>query len=237
MPLRPAAFRYPRFFATKNRTQFLAYVAAFEPLSMTDLCALVEAKRNAVLVRFHGLERHGIVIRFKGRGAGEKPTKWLVALNRGYPAFEQVRRLLDELNKRIALPAAPIAKRRDRIPSVKVAAADAEAILGPRIQRRSMILLGVLGAADVMQLKECWRSDYSPTWHSMDALVRTGILKRDTRTSVARLTINPKLECRRQFVALLRALAQLNKEYAGLAEHARDNRPYLRKETANRVRP
>lgn len=50
----------------------------------------------------------------------------------------------------------------------------------------------------------------------MDALVRTGILERDTRTSVARPTINPKLQCGRQFVALLRTLAKLNKEYPGL---------------------
>ncbi len=232
MALRRAARRYPRFFVTKNRTQFLAYVAAYEPVSMADLSALLEARRSAVLVRFRSLERHGVVIRFKSGRVNGNSVKWLVALNRGHPASHEIRELLYELNRRIPLPDIRIEKRRDRIRSVRVRPQDGEAMLGRRIQRRSLVLLGVLGAADATLLKETWRSDLSPTWLSMNALVRAGILKRDPRTSVARLTISPRLVARRQFISLLRALAELNDEYEGFAEHARDDRSYLRKRRA-----
>jgi hypothetical protein len=230
MALRRAASLYPRLFATKNRTQFLAYAAAYEPISIADLGVLVEARRNAVWARFIGLEKQGILLRFKGGFAARKQGTYLVALNRGHPAFRQVRDLLDALNRRIPLPPVVIAERHDPIPRVPVRSDDVEAILGSQVQRRSLVLLGILGAADAMLLKECWRSGFCPTWHSMDSLVRDRILWRDPRTSVARLTINPRLVGFREFVALLRALAKFNREYDGMAEHARDIRPYLKKE-------
>jgi hypothetical protein len=232
MALRRAARRYPRYFVTKNRTQFLAYVAAYEPVSMVDLGALIEAESNAVLARYLGLEQHGVVVRFKSSRVDGERSKWLVALNRGHPASHEIRELLRELNRRIPLPNVRVERRRDPMPSFRVRRQDGETMLGMRIQRRSLILLGVLGAADAMLLSEIWRSGFCPTWLSMDALVRAGILKRDPRTSVARLTISPRLVARRQFISLLRALAELNDEYEGFAEHARDDRSYLRKRHA-----
>ena len=212
--------RESRLFGRPPCAKLLATLACLGPMTVRDLARSIGSDSSATWVSTQRFIEAGILHKSTRPGARKR-----VALDRGFPAYPQVRDLLRALGVRLGLHVDP--KNRAGCGSAPTLARDSteidlQTLFGSANRGQLLLLLSERGDIDRQDVSELLSVSIYGAQCAIDSLVREGAVRIEPREGLRRRVIlDEKYFAHDELLVLLHRIVHCMPEYRKVAQSSR----------------